>query len=144
MHNHFIVTQEILEFSRYISLVTEDQYGAVASFLGTVRSPNAGEVVQYIDYEGYEGMIKTQMQIVAEILRERYDLGHIVLAHRLGRLEPSDISIAIVISSKHRKEALLACHEGINLAKERLPVWKHEKTSAGATWVPGVTISRPL
>jgi MoaE-MoaD fusion protein len=144
MNNHFFVTQEILEPSYYISLATEDQYGAVASFLGTVRSPNAGQVVDFIDYEGYESMIKTQMQIVAEILRERFDLGNIVLAHRLGRLKPSEVSIAIVISSKHRKEALLACHDGINLAKERLPVWKHEKTDSGATWVEGVTASTPL
>jgi MoaE-MoaD fusion protein len=144
MNNHFFVTQEILEPSYYISLATEDQYGAVASFLGTVRSPNAGQVVDFIDYEGYESMIKTQMQIVAEMLRERFDLGNIVLAHRLGRSKPSDVSIAIVISSKHRKEALLACHDGINLAKERLPVWKHEKTEQGTTWVPGVTISTPL
>ncbi len=144
MNNHFFVTHEVLEISNYIKLVTDAQYGAIASFLGTVRSPNAGEDVHFIDYEGYESMIKTQMQIITELLRESFDLGHIVLAHRLGRLEPAETSIAIVISSKHRKEALLACHEGINLAKERLPVWKHEMTDTGATWVEGVKISTSL
>jgi molybdopterin synthase catalytic subunit len=144
MQDHFFVTHEVLEPLNYLSLVTQAQYGAVASFLGTVRSPNAGENVHFIDYEGYESMIKTQMQVVANLLREGFDLGHIVLAHRLGRLQPTEISIAIVISSKHRKEALLACHEGINLAKERLPVWKHEVTDSGATWVQGVSLSTPL
>jgi molybdopterin synthase catalytic subunit len=109
-----------------------------------VRSPNAGEDVHYIDYEGYESMIKTQMQVVTKLLRDQFDLGHIVLAHRLGRLKPAEISIAIVISSQHRKEALQACYEGINLAKDRLPVWKHEVTDAGATWVKGVKISTIL
>jgi MoaE-MoaD fusion protein len=142
--NFFFVTQDVLDHSHYINLVTEACYGAVASFLGTVRSPNAGEVVQYIDYEGYEGMIHTQMKTVTDLLRERFDLGHIVLAHRLGRMTPTEVSIAIVISSQHRKEALLACHDGINLAKERLPVWKHEITDAGAAWVKGVTFSTPL
>ena len=144
MKDFFFVTHDILDHSHYINLVTEACYGAVASFLGTVRSPNAGEVVQYIDYEGYESMIYTQMKVVTNLLRERFDLGHIVLAHRLGRLQPAEASIAIVISSKHRKEALLACHEGINLAKERLPVWKHEITDSGSSWVKGITISRPL
>jgi molybdopterin synthase catalytic subunit len=144
MKDFFFVTHDVLDHGRYINLVTEACYGAVASFLGIVRSPNAGEVVQYIDYEGYEGMINTQMKIVADTLRERFDLGHIVLAHRLGRLHPAEASIAIVMSSKHRNEALLACHDGINLAKERLPVWKHEITEAGATWVKGVTFSTPL
>lgn len=144
MCNHFFVTQDELDHTHYLTLVTEASYGAIASFLGTVRSPNAGEEVHYIDYEGYESMIKTQMQVVSDLLRERFELGHIVLAHRLGRLKPAEASIAIVISSKHRQEALLACHEGINLAKERLPVWKHEVTQQGSFWVKGIHISTPL
>ena len=142
--DHFFVTHEVLDSAYYLNLVTEARYGAIASFLGTVRSPNAGDEVHYIDYEGYESMIKTQMQVVSRLLREQFDLGHIVLAHRLGRLNPAEVSIAIVISSQHRKEALLACHEGINLAKERLPVWKHENTKTGAHWVEGVKISTTL
>jgi MoaE-MoaD fusion protein len=101
--------------------------------------------VLYIDYEGYEGMIYSQMKIVAETLRRGLELGHLVLAHRLGKMVPGEASIAIVASSKHRKEALLACQQGLELCKERLPVWKHEATEAGQQWVKGVaTASKPL
>ena len=144
-NDHFFVTTAPLEHAHYLTLVTAPEYGAVASFLGTVRSPNLGENVEYIDYEGYESMMYSQMKIIAETLRKTLDLGHLVLAHRLGKMVPGEASIAIVASSKHRKEALLACQQGLELCKERLPVWKHEATASGETWVKGVaTASKTL
>lgn len=140
-NNHFFVTTTPLDPAHYLSLVTKSEYGAVASFLGTVRSPHLGENVLYIDYEGYESMIYTQMKVVAELLRKDLELGHLVLAHRLGKMVPGEASIAIVASSKHRKEALTACQQGLELCKERLPVWKHEATDAGEKWVKGVAVA---
>lgn len=145
MNNSFIVTHNKLEPLEYIEAVTADAFGAVATFFGTVRSPNLGEVVKFIEYEGYDGMIKTQMAVLASELRAEFDLGHIVLAHRLGKLGPSEASIAIVISSKHRKDALAACERGINRAKELLPVWKYEVNEQGSNWVEGSSVaSEPL
>ena len=137
--DHFFVTEDILDVAHYLSLVTVPEYGAVASFVGTVRSPNLGKRVLYIDYEGYDAMIETQMAIVAGELRDGLELGHLVLAHRLGRMEPGEASIAIVASSKHRTEALQACQRGIDRAKELLPVWKLEVTEEGESWVEGST-----
>jgi molybdopterin synthase catalytic subunit len=145
MKDHFFVITDPLDHAHYLRLVTAPEYGAVASFLGTVRSPNLGENVLFIDYEGYESMIYTQMKVVAEHLRQDLELGHLVLAHRLGKMYPGEASIAIVASSKHRKEALLACQQGLELCKERLPVWKHEATDGGQQWVKGVAVaSKPL
>jgi MoaE-MoaD fusion protein len=138
---HFIVTYEPIDHAHYLSLVTAPEYGAVASFLGTVRSPNLAENVLHIDYEGYENMIYTQMKLIAKTLRSSLGLGHLVLAHRLGKMYPGEASIAIVTSSKHRKEALLACQQGLELCKERLPIWKHEATEAGQQWVKGVAVA---
>ncbi len=140
-NNHFFVSTAPLEPTHYLALVTAPEYGAVASFLGTVRSPNLGENVLYIDYQGYESMVYTQMKVVAESLRRDLELGHLVLAHRLGKMYPGEASIAVVASSKHRKEALLACQQGLELCKERLPVWKYEATDGGQQWVKGVAVA---
>ena len=51
------------------------------------------------------------------------------------------MSVAIAISSRHRKEALAACQEGIDRIKERLPIWKYEVTEEGAGWVPGISVA---
>lgn len=135
--DHFFVTDAELELSHYTRLASHARYGAVATFSGTVRSPNAGQQVEHIDYQGYEAMILTQMKRAATELRERFELGHIVFAHRLGRLEPGEASIVIVVSSAHRKDALLATHAAIDRLKEILPVWKLEVTPDGGRWIPG-------
>lgn len=135
--DHFFVTEADLELSRYVSLASDPKFGAVATFSGTVRSPNAGRNVRYLDYQGYETMILGQMKRAATELRERSELGRIVFAHRLGRLRPGEASIVIVVSSAHRKDALLAVHAAIDRLKEILPVWKLEVTSEGKRWVEG-------
>ena len=49
---------------------------------------------------------------------------HIVLQHKLGACPISDVSIAIVVSSAHRKESLEAVHYLIDELKDKVPIWK--------------------
>jgi molybdopterin converting factor subunit 1 len=135
--DHLFVVSGPLDLAHLHALAAAPRYGAVASFVGTVRSPNAGQQVSYIDYEGYEAMILTQMKRAAAELRSRFALGHLVFAHRLGRLAPGEVSIVIVISSEHRRPALEATHAAIDRLKELLPIWKREVAEGGAHWVAG-------
>ena len=133
----FFVTDKALDVNACLAHASDPRYGAVSSFLGTVRSPNHAQPVLYINYEGYEAMMVSQMQRAAAELRERFELGRLVFGHRLGRLGPGEASIVIVVSSAHRKDALLATHAAIDRLKEILPVWKLEATPDGAQWVAG-------
>lgn len=139
----FVVTEKDLVLEHYHKLATANAWGAQASFVGTVRSPNAGQMIKYIDYQGYDAMIKTQMQAIAQELRGQFELGKVVIVHRLGRLFPGDASIVIVVASAHRREALAACSACIDLCKVRLPVWKYEVTADGAHWVAGSSEAAP-
>ena len=143
--DHFFVTEAPLDIAACTARVSRPEYGAVSSFLGTVRSPNYGQAVTFIEYQGYETMIVKQMQRAAAELRAQFELGRIVFGHRLGKLLPGEASIVIVVSSAHRKEALLATHAAIDRLKELLPVWKLEATPEGQQWVEGSTAaSEPL
>lgn len=132
----FLVTEDALDLGELCRRVSSPAYGASAFFLGTVRSPNAGSEVRYIDYEGYESMLVRQLARVAEEARARFALGRVALAHRLGRLRPGEASIAIAVSSRHRQDALLACQFCIDRCKDVLPVWKYEVAQEGR-WVAG-------
>lgn len=135
--DHFFVTQSELDLAHFVTLVSAPRFGAVSTFSGTVRSPNLGNEVNYIDYQGYEAMILTQMKRAAGELRGSYALGHVVFAHRLGKLLPGEASIMIAISSEHRQDSLQATHAAIDRLKELLPVWKLEANSDGTHWVEG-------
>ena len=58
----------------------------------------------------------------------------IAIAHRVGRVEVGEASVAIAISAPHRREALAACAEAIDRLKATLPVWKKEVFADGSEW----------
>ena len=143
--DYFFVTETPLDLAACVVRASRPEYGAVSSFLGTVRSPNHGQPVGYIDYQGYETMIVTQMKRAAAELHAQFELGLIIFGHRLGKLSPGEASIVIVVSSEHRKAALLGVHAAIDRLKEILPVWKLEATPEGQRWVEGsAAASEPL
>ncbi len=49
---------------------------------------------------------------------------HIAIQHKLGPCPILDISIAIAVSSEHRKDSLAAVEYAINELKKIVPIWK--------------------
>lgn len=144
MPDRFEVVHEPLRPWHVAESIRSDACGAVALFVGTVRSPNDGHDVHYLEYEGYEAMILSEMRNVADDLKAAFGVAAVALAHRLGRVGVGEASIVVAAASPHRRAALDACERGIDLCKERLPVWKRETTDAGVTWVDGTTGAKPV
>jgi molybdopterin synthase catalytic subunit len=116
--------------------------GAIASFLGTVRSPNLGRRVLHLEYEAYEPLaIRVFERIQREVTAEWQD-PVIALHHRLGRLEPGEVSVAIVVAARHRAAAFGACRYAIERVKQVAPIWKREVFEGGDVWVEGA-VSTP-
>lgn len=134
------VRREALDLATLQAQVCDARSGAVASFLGTVRSPDAGATVAWIDYEGYDAMIDREAERIADELEAEGPLLGLALVHRLGRCRPGEASIAIVACSAHRDAAFAACREALERAKARLPVWKRQHEPGGARWLPGRTV----
>jgi molybdopterin synthase catalytic subunit len=64
------------------------------------------------------------------------ELTHVTVVHRLGVVAPKESSIAIVVSSPHRREAFRACEWILEEVKKRAEVWKREWYGDGseAAW----------
>jgi molybdopterin synthase catalytic subunit len=133
------LTYEPLQVQPLVEWASDDPYGAVVSFLGTTRSPNKGQEVQYLEYEAYPGMAEQVLVQIAAEMRERWVLGRIALWHRLGRVLPKEGSILIVVSAPHRPEGFEACRYALERVKQILPVWKKEVRPDGSFWVEGYT-----
>lgn len=117
----------------------DDGLGGVALFLGRVRSPNRGQAVHYLDYEGYEEMILATMASIADELRveHRTPSMRVAIHHRLGRLYPGEVSLAIAVAAPHRGVALTACAACLEAVKRRLPIWKLEVGAETTEYVAG-------
>jgi len=111
--------------------------GAIASFLGTVRSPNQGRRVLHLDYEAYEPLAVRVFERIRDEMAAEWPDVVIALHHRIGRLQPGEVSVAIVVASLHRAAAFAACRYAIERVKQVAPIWKREAFDGGEIWVEG-------
>lgn len=141
---HEIVTEPI-DLNALVARVASPGAGGIATFLGVVRDNSLGRKVLYLFYEAYPPMaVKVLERLEAEV-RGRWEIEAIAIAHRIGRLEIGEASVAIAVSSPHRREAIEACHYAIDRLKQTVPVWKKEFWEGGEVWIEnaqGSTIAR--
>jgi molybdopterin synthase catalytic subunit len=109
--------------------------GAVASFIGVVRDLNEGDRVSEMTLEHYPGMTERALEKIVEEARSRWDILDALVIHRVGRLQPTDQIVLVVVTSAHRGEAFQACEFLMDYLKTRAPFWKKEQTGQGGRWV---------
>ena len=109
--------------------------GAVVSFIGTMRDLNEGTAVSAMTLEHYPGMTEAALNRIVVEARQRWQLGQVVVIHRIGELTPGDNIVLVAVSSSHRGEAFDACEFIIDYLKTRAPFWKKEVTADGERWV---------
>lgn len=115
--------------------VADPAAGALAWFLGVTRNSFRGRTVDHLEYEAYAPMAEREMARVGTEIATRWpSITGIAIAHRVGRVEVGETSVAIVVSAPHRREALAACALGIERLKADLPVWKKEVFTDGSEW----------
>jgi molybdopterin synthase catalytic subunit/molybdopterin converting factor small subunit len=131
----FRLTHGPVNLTSVVVEVVDEQAGAIATFLGTVRSHSRGRDVIALEYEAYEEMAEEIMAAIANDVQARYDLCKVAMAHRLGRVEVGETSVAIAVSAPHRQDALAACADAIEALKSRVPLWKKELYADGDEWI---------
>ena len=110
--------------------------GALVTFVGRVRNRNEGKYVQFLFYEGADGIAGSEFEKINRETRSRFDIEDIRCVHRTGRLELGDIAVWIGVSARHRGAAFDACQFVIDALKQRLPIWKKEHYADGDSgWI---------
>ncbi|MGA2629610.1 MAG: molybdenum cofactor biosynthesis protein MoaE [Terriglobia bacterium] len=133
-----IPTRELAEALK----VPED--GAVVVFEGIVRNHSQGRRTLYLEYEGFEPMAIRKMEEIGGEIREKFPIDRLGMIHRLGRLEIGETSVAILVTSAHRRAAFEACRYAIDRLKHIVPIWKKEYFEDGAVWAEGEGQTRVL
>lgn len=128
------VSREKLSAASPVHAVEGKDCGAVVSFIGTVRSTNRGKTVVRLEYEAYEPMALRVFDQIASTARERWQ-ARLAIHHRIGALEPGELSVVIAAAAPHRADAFEACRFAIESLKKEAPIWKHEIYPDGSSWV---------
>jgi MoaE-MoaD fusion protein len=131
----FLLSDTKVSLDRVVAEVASGEAGAIATFTGSARRHSRGRTVDYLDYEAYEGMAEEMMGKLAASLKERYDIHGIAIHHRVGRVEIGEPSVVIAVSAAHRRDALAACKDAIDILKVDVPLWKKEVYEGGEEWI---------
>ena len=133
----FALTRDPIDGGTLARQILRDEDGAFVNFEGVVRNHSGERRTKFLDYECYEALAIKTMASIGTDIAARYEVGRIAMVHRLGRLEIGETSVAVVVTSPHRKAAFDAALEGINRLKTTVPVWKKEYFEDGEVWVEG-------
>lgn len=130
------LTREQIDFDELTEWTRSNQAGAVVLFLGTVREMTGDRRTIALDYEAYPEMARAKMQELADQAAAKWPVLRAAIAHRFGHLELGDVSVAVAVSTPHRKDAFEAARFLIDTLKEVVPIWKQENWADGSKeWV---------
>jgi len=113
----------------------EGQYGATASFVGTMRDYNEDEHVESMTLEHYPGMTEKHLEKICTDAHQQWDLIETLVIHRVGEIDIADPIVLVCVWSAHRAEAFDACRFIMEDLKSKAPFWKQELTTEGKRWV---------
>ena len=120
-------------------LAAAPEAGAVASFLGVVRS-DAGRPIAALTLEHYPAMTQAALERIAEEAGAKFGLLGCTVIHRVGRLLPGAQIVLVLAAASHRQAALDGTGFLIDWLKTGAPFWKSEELCDGTTrWVDART-----
>ncbi|MFZ0393680.1 MAG: molybdenum cofactor biosynthesis protein MoaE [Terracidiphilus sp.] len=131
------LTRDVIQSEKLVSAAKHGSDGAVVVFDGIVRNNTRGRQTLHLDYEAYEEMALREMNALADQARQRFNVRHISIVHRLGRLMVGETSVLIVVASAHRAQAYEASRWLIDTLKRTVPIWKKETFVDGQVWADG-------
>ncbi|HUG55613.1 MAG TPA: MoaD family protein [Candidatus Limnocylindrales bacterium] len=118
-----------------VAAVRDDAFGAIAVFLGTVRSTSRGRRVTHLEYEAYAEMAEAKMREIAERLEREHAPLRVAMHHRVGDLAIGEIAVVVAAGAPHRDAAFAAARAAIDELKREVPIWKKEHGEDGAVWI---------
>ena len=131
------LTNEPLNVGGIARRVIPPECGAIVTLDGFVRQFTKGRETLYLEYEAYAPMAVREMEKLIDRARAEFEIAHIGIVHRLGKLGIGETSVVISVAAPHRRAAFEACEWLIKELKRTVPIWKKEVYADGETWVEG-------
>lgn len=133
----FELTIDPIDVGAVARRVVLPECGATVTLDGYAREWTRGRRTLHLVYEAYEPMALGEMQRLGREAHQQFDIAHIGIVHRTGRLEIGETSVVIAVSAPHRRAAFEACEWAIRELKRTVPIWKKEVFEDGEVWVEG-------
>ncbi len=131
------ITRDSIDAQAIARKMLRSADGAICVFEGVVRDHSKDKRTLYLEYEGYETMALKKLEEIGLFVRGAWEIGTIAIVHRLGHMDIGETSVAVIVTSSHRRAAFDACHYAIDKLKKVVPIWKKEFFEDGEVWIEG-------
>ena len=132
----FAIVEGRIDVASLISGAQRPDCGAISTFVGTTRvDETGGASVEHLEYEAYRPMADRKLEEIGAEIRMRWDVREVSIVHRIGRVDPGEASVVIVVAAPRRGAAFEASRYAIERIKQVVPIWKREVWSDGYVWV---------
>jgi molybdopterin synthase catalytic subunit len=132
----FRITGEAIDASAPMDLLHDARAGACVTFEGRVRDTSDGRGVRSLEYEAYVPLAEKEGERILAEAREKFRIIGAACVHRTGSLALGEVAVRAAVTAGHRAEAFEACRYIIDETKARVPIWKKEHYTDGATeWI---------
>jgi molybdopterin converting factor subunit 1 len=135
----FELTTDPIDVGAVARRVVLPECGATVTLDGYAREWTRGRRTLHLVYEAYAPMALSEMRYLGTKVHEKFDIAHIGIVHRTGRVDIGETSVVIAVSAPHRRAAFAACEWAIRELKRTVPIWKKEFFEDGEVWVEGAT-----
>jgi MoaE-MoaD fusion protein len=132
-----VITRDPIDAQKVAREMLRGDDGAICVFEGVVRNNSKGKRTRHLVYEAYETMAYKKLEEIGQFVRQAWDIDRIALIHRLGHLDIGETSVAVIVTSAHRRASFDACHYAIDKLKKVVPIWKKEFFEDGEVWIEG-------
>ena len=112
------ITSKPLSPQAIIAKVKKDDYGAVVTFIGTVRSRTRGRKVAALEIAKAEENAEAKLNQVVFEVKQKWQLQHIAISRRIDKLSVGEIALVIAVAAPHRQEAFQACEYAVDRLKQ--------------------------
>lgn len=130
---HYLrISDEPIDVAALYQRLVDPQYGGIDMFVGTVRQWTGKIETTKIEYSAYQPMAEKQLEKIAMPIEKQG--GRVVVAHRTGQLDLSDIAVFVGVAAPHRAEAFKWCQYIIDTLKREVPIWKKEYDTDKVRW----------
>lgn len=113
----------------------DKKYGALVSFIGSVREETNSGKIKKLYIEHYKNMAEKIIYKTALNAEKKWNLDYCYIIHRYGTLNAGESIVLVITCSKHRKEAYAANQYIIDWLKINAPFWKKEIFKNESKWV---------
>lgn len=132
----FRISSTAFDPAALTSALADSRAGACVTFEGWVRNRNDGQSVASLEYEAYAELAEKEGARIIEEARTRFAIVAATCIHRTGHLTLGDLAVWVGVTAEHRGAAFEACRYIIDETKARVPIWKKEYYTSGASqWI---------